>query len=539
MAYVFLRNQRVRTKIQVLVGVLVALGAGLWGSGILALRHTLAEASSITASAYRASLAGDLARDTQAQFKTQVQEFKDILLRGHDPRLYAVYRANFEKEEALVRASLERMRTELPALGMDPALAGRALAEHAVLGAKYRSGLALFQPSVPTSYRTVDQALRGMDRPMAGALGDLAKAILAQGEATRQARERDLKALQTRVFAIQVAVLAGGILLALFLARLLASQILRSVQAVSEGIARLADRDFRTQVNVESGDEFGRMAQTFNGMVREFGTLFGGLKDASARVASGSTQLSATASEMARASAEIAQFAEGQRNAGERTSAAVMEFAASIREVSRNVQINTEATDTMVAAVDAGVARGREAGEAMKAIGESNRQMVAAVRVIQELARQTNLLSLNAAIEAAKAGAQGRGFSVVAEEVRKLAERSGGAAREIAALIEQAEDAMARGQAAVELTERTLQDLHGNIRSVAAVAREIGMAAQEQGHTSDEVAQQVEDAAQGTERSAAASLELAQTVEEVNRTSESLAQVAADLAEAVARFKTS
>jgi methyl-accepting chemotaxis protein len=157
--------------------------------------------------------------------------------------------------------------------------------------------------------------------------------------------------------------------------------------------------------------------------------------------------------------------------------------------------------------------------------------------VIQDLARQTNLLSLNAAIEAAKAGAHGRGFSVVAEEVRKLAEHSASAARDIAALIGQAEAAMAQGMETVERSGATLASLHENIQAVASVAREIGTATEQQRHTADEVARQVEESALATERSAAASLELAQTVEEVTRTAETLTRVAGEVAGAVVRFK--
>ena len=527
----------VKSKLQVLVGLLLALAVGLWFSGFVALEKVLAQSGAASAATSRATLAGDQARDAQAQFKGQVQEFKDILLRGHDPALMAKYLENFNKQEAAVRDSLTRLETVLPTVGLDPALARKALDEHRRLGEKYRAGLALFQPAVTNSYRTVDQSLRGIDRPMGAALGELAKQIIANGEEVRTRSTKELARLRTTILALQLGLLAAGILGALFMVLVNVKKLTLPLAAVSEGMRLMAAGDFRAEVQVASRDEFGVMSKNFNDLGKEFRELFSGLKDSSARVASGSTQLSATASEMAKATGEIAQFAEGQRVAGERTSAAVMEFAASIREVAENVKVNAKATDTMVTAVEEGVAQGRETVAAMKAIRQSNQQMVQAVKVIQDLARQTNLLSLNAAIEAAKAGAQGRGFSVVAEEVRKLAEHSGNAAREIAALIEQAEEAMARGIQTVERSEAAFSSLQGNIQSVASVAREIGTATEEQGRTSDEVARQVEDSALATERSAAAAMELAQTVEEVLRTAEFLAKVAEDVAEAIARFK--
>ncbi|WP_306599651.1 methyl-accepting chemotaxis protein [Geothrix sp. 21YS21S-2] len=537
MASGVLRNLKVKAKLQVLVATLLAMGIGLWLSGFLALNRVVTQSGNALAATSRATLAGDLARDAQAQFKGQVQEFKDILLRGHDPELLARYRGNFEKQEAEVRASLTRLEGLLPPLGLDPALAARSLKEHARLGEAYRAGLARFQPAVPGSYRTVDQSLRGIDRPMGAALGELARSIIADGEEVRARSTADMKRLSSAILTVQVVLLIAGVALALGLVRTHVRQITGPLKDVSEGIRRMAGNDFRSGVLVSGRDEFGTMAADFNGLVRLFQQHFGGLRETSARVASGSTELSATAGEMARASGEIAQFAETQRLTGERTSAAVMEFAASVHQVARNVQVNAQATDAMVAAVEEGVAQGRETGEAMAAIRQSNQQMVQAVRVIQDLARQTNLLSLNAAIEAAKAGAHGRGFSVVAEEVRKLAEHSASAAREIAGLIGQAEEAMARGVNTVERTEATLRSLRESIQAVASVGREIGMATEEQGRASDDVARQVEEAARATERSAAASLELAQTVEEVNRTAEFLAKVADEVAEAIASFK--
>ena len=527
----------VRTRLNLLVGCLLALAIGLWLSGQLALHRLMDQATAAMDAASRATAAGDLARDAQSQFKTQVQEFKDTLLRGYDPALYAKYRGQFEHQEAAVAAGLARLEALLPEVGLDPALAARALAEHRRLGEHYRQGLAAFQPSVPLSYRAVDQSLRGIDRPMGEALGDLARKIIATGEAVRDANARRMRDLRSAIMALQAALLGGGILLALLLVRATVRRVTLPLEAVTGGIRRMAEDDFSTGVAVSGRDEFGTMAGHFNDLVRKFQELFGGLRDASARVASGSTELSATAGEMARATGEIARFTEGQRVAGERTSAAVMELAASIQEVAGSVRRNAQATDTMVGAVEAGVGQGRETVEAMRAIRQSNQQVVQAVRVIQDLARQTNLLSLNAAIEAAKAGTHGRGFSVVAEEVRKLAEHSANAAREIAALIEQAEEAMAKGLATVERSEATLRTLQENILSVAAVAREIGLATEEQGRTSDEVARQVEGSALANERNAAASLELAHTVEEINGTADFLARIAEEVAESMARFK--
>ena len=119
----------------------------------------------------------------------------------------------------------------------------------------------------------------------------------------------------------------------------------------------------------------------------------------------------------------------------ERSSAALEEMNANIQQVKQSTLRAEELAARSQEAGQQGLMAVKDTGRAMEAIEESSSKVNRIITVITDIARQTNLLSLNAAIEAAKAGAMGKGFAVVAEEVRKLAERSGTAAKEITALI--------------------------------------------------------------------------------------------------------
>ena len=328
--------------------------------------------------------------------------------------------------------------------------------------------------------------------------------------------------------------LLGTLIVAVVFHGLIRHRLLLPVQTVLEGIRR---KDLTFQISNLSDDEIGELGRAYNESNGEFRRIFQGLANDSERVASGSTELSATADEMHTTSEEIAQVGVRQRDGMHSVAAAMDVLSNLIGQVDQGVAESRKRTEATVATSRQGAASGEAASRAMEAIQGATGRMTKAISVIQDIARQTNLLSLNAAIEAAKAGAMGKGFAVVAEEVRKLAERSAQSTREIQALIEEVDTVVLQGSDAVSTSVGALEGIRTDIASLATSVDAIATAMEAQLRTRDEVRQHVQATNLDIERSVSASTEMAATVAEVARTAADLASVAESLARQVARYK--
>lgn len=338
--------------------------------------------------------------------------------------------------------------------------------------------------------------------------------------------------------AVGIAALVIGLPVVLVLAAVLHQTLRRHllgpIRTLLEGIRH---KDLTFQIQDLSGDEIGELGRAYNDSNTQFRSVFQALSANSQRIAAGSLELNTTAGEMNTTSSEIAAICERQRQGMSQVANAMDGLSALISQVESEVEDTRNRTEQAAAFSQEGASAGQEAARAMEAIQNATKRMSKAVAVINEIARQTNLLSLNAAIEAAKAGTLGKGFAVVAEEVRKLADRSGQAAREIRTLIEEVDKVVSEGSEAVGSSVETLEAVGADIASLATASEQVVAALRTQVETCNAVRGHVEATNVDIERSVSASTEMAATVVEVARTASSLTDVVEDFSQQLTSYK--
>uniref|UniRef100_C6E8I9 Methyl-accepting chemotaxis sensory transducer n=1 Tax=Geobacter sp. (strain M21) TaxID=443144 RepID=C6E8I9_GEOSM len=350
-----------------------------------------------------------------------------------------------------------------------------------------------------------------------------------------------------RRMAIVVAVVVGaaGLLLLLVVGLLLLRSIMRSIDAMRVVMTAVHEGDLTRRVEIDSKDELGIMSREFNGIIGRLQEMINHISDTSNQVVAASAQLSATAERIANGAEEVAAQSSTVATAGEEMSATSGDIALTCQKASDGAKLAAESAGGGASLVERTVsvmgeiaAKVQESARTVETLGERSDQIGAIIVTIEDIADQTNLLALNAAIEAARAGEQGRGFAVVADEVRALAERTTRATREIDEMIKAiqretkgAVAAMEQGVGQVEAGTReaaksgdALREILEQVHDVAMQVNQIATAAEEQTATTSEISssmqqisQVVRDTASGAHQSAAAAHELNGTAEQLQR----------------------
>jgi len=323
--------------------------------------------------------------------------------------------------------------------------------------------------------------------------------VIRIGMSTRQAEAMATKnALMIGL--VGLLALIAGVIIYYYVARRITVP-LRQVVARAE---QAADGDLTVRVTVDSHDELGQMGQSLNKMLGRFHDLMTQVQQSTSEAASAARGFAASGEQLSAGAGQ-------QASSIEETTASLQEMNASIGQNAENSRLmETMALKGAHDAEDSGKAV-TETVQAMKAIAEK-------ITIVEEIAYQTNLLALNAAIEAARAGEHGRGFAVVASEVRKLAERSQAAARQIGELTISSVNVAERAGRALAALVPSIQKTTELVQRVAAASRE-----QSSGVTQiNRALSQVDEV---TQRNATAAEELASTADGLAGQAESLQQL--------------
>ena len=390
-----------------------------------------------------------------------------------------------------------------------------------------------------THYRALrDQTNKALDQLVADASAEYAQAL------------SEYKRTRTVNLTISAVAMLGSLALGL----LIILRLTRRVQQLRDEIDNAATNlALNTRSTLEGADEMAHIGRSYNHLMDSLDRTVGQIQQFTARV-------NQTVNSVAEIASGINQASVAQTDAAQSTAASVEQVAVSVQVVAENSNHAAEQSETVLLKARKSIESLDETRSQFKAIASTlddagattgklsdrSENISSIVNVIREIAEQTNLLALNAAIEAARAGEQGRGFAVVADEVRKLAERTSSATSEIGQLLSgiqgeigqvvvamrQGQEQMQAGQGIVGAAQQLVSEISEEARSSSLNVHSIADSTREQGIAATAIAQRIEQIVEMADRNHAA----------VSQAQENIAQLrtmAGELQTELSRFSTS
>jgi methyl-accepting chemotaxis protein len=333
-------------------------------------------------------------------------------------------------------------------------------------------------------------------------LAKVSDLVEASAKQTQAGGNAAVEAAKTAILWISLAALFAVAVVSYLIARSITRPLAQAVDVANQ----IAEGDVTVRITVDARDETGQLLAAMKKMSERLCQTIGEVREAANALSSAATQVSASSQSLSQGTSEQA--------------ASVEETTSSLEEMNASITQNAENSRQTEQMAVKGAREVEESGKAVKETVEAMKAIADKISIIDEIAYQTNLLALNAAIEAARAGEHGKGFAVVATEVRKLAERSQTAAREIGDL----------AGSSVKMADRAgglLAELVPSIRKTADLVQEVAAASQEQSAGVAQINKAMNQVDQVTQRGAAAAEELASTAAEMSSQAEALQQLVA------------
>jgi methyl-accepting chemotaxis protein len=589
-----MKNLSIATRIYTCIGL------GL-GSALAAIAFVLYAISAVSGR-YENVLAtevrqGALANEMEVQFKNQVQEWKNILLRGQNPLEMEKYRAAFFKSEDRVR----QQGAELEKTVKNPyarAQLEEFIAAHERLGLQYRTALESYHGQAG-DWEAADRMVKGLDRAPAEMIDRVTAALTRNVEDVSEAEQSEVARLRWIIGGVSGLVALAVLAVSVLIARGITRPVLQTMNVLE----RVAQRDLTSRVEVSSHDEVGRMGLALNTAIEALSnaaeqekqqavkekhqvaelrdkidnilgvvnaaavgdltrpvsitgadaigqmgealakfltTLRGNItKIAQTAQALGdaSQKLRGVSQMMASNCKETAAQANVASGAAEQVSANANTVATGMEEMGVSIKEIAKSANAAATVATAGVRAAQKTNAAVAKLGDSSAEIGDVIKVITSIAQQTNLLALNATIEAARAGEAGKGFAVVANEVKELAKQTASATKDISRKIEIIQGDTREAVQAIDQIGKIINQINDIQTTIAG-------AVEQQTATTGEISHNVAEAAQGSKEIAHSVSGVAQaasgTTEGANNTKNSadeLARIAQDLQRLVAQFK--
>ncbi|AIR88416.1 chemotaxis protein [Pseudomonas cremoricolorata] len=483
--------------------------------------------------------------EQRLQQSGSISQYASAVMAGQE-----LQRARFEVRGYTYSGEAERQQTALAAI--DKAIS-ELTAATAQLPAEYATALQAARQAL-NGYRDAVNQVAAAQTTSDSALQHMAEQGQVMFEnskvlTTTQTEARDRDARQAQIMLASATLVA--ILLGIVAAWAITRQIIVPLRQTLEAAERVANGDLSQTLQVDRRDELGQLQASMQHMTQGLRQLIGGIGD-------GVTQIASAAEELSAVTGQTSAGVNSQKVETDQVATAMNEMAATVQEVARNAEQASEAAlmadqqarqgDQVVGEAIAQIERLASevlnSSEAMNELKSESEKIGSVLDVIKSVAQQTNLLALNAAIEAARAGEAGRGFAVVADEVRSLAQRTQQSTEEIEELIASLQHGTQRvagvmdasrnlTDSSVELTRRaggSLETITRTVSSIQAMNQQIATAAEQQSAVAEEINRSVMNVRDISDQTAAAS-------EQTASSSVELARLGSHLQGLVARFR--